>query len=85
MAEHRRGLACRQDALHPRPNRPVVSVIQALRLFFFAASKPREWVANHRAIEVDYFFVYDNESTDDGASILLSSPKRLTGYQPLCH
>jgi O-antigen biosynthesis protein len=33
-----------------------------------------EWVAYHRAVGVDYFFLYDNESTDDGASILLSSP-----------
>ena len=33
-----------------------------------------EWVAYHRAVGVDYFFLYDNESTDDGGSILLSSP-----------
>jgi O-antigen biosynthesis protein len=34
----------------------------------------REWVAYHRAVGVDYFFLYDNESNDDGASVLLTGP-----------
>ena len=31
-----------------------------------------EWVAYHLVVGVDHFFLYDNESTDDGASILLT-------------
>lgn len=33
-----------------------------------------EWVAYHRTVGVDHFFLYDNESTDDGASIVLTGP-----------
>jgi hypothetical protein len=33
-----------------------------------------EWVAYHRAIGVDHFFLYDNESTDDGTLKMLSGP-----------
>jgi O-antigen biosynthesis protein len=32
-----------------------------------------EWVAYHRVIGVDHFVLYDNESSDDGASLLLAS------------
>jgi hypothetical protein len=37
-----------------------------------------EWIAYHRIVGVDHFFLYDNESTDDGASRLLDS--RLRDY-----
>jgi O-antigen biosynthesis protein len=33
-----------------------------------------EWVAYHRFIGVDHFVLYDNESSDDGTSILLTGP-----------
>jgi hypothetical protein len=35
-----------------------------------------EWIAYHRVVGVDHFFLYDNESTDGGASILRNSPLR---------
>jgi hypothetical protein len=31
-----------------------------------------EWVAYHREVGVDHFFLYDNDSTDNGATILLT-------------
>ena len=33
-----------------------------------------EWIAYHRIVGVDHFFLYDNESIDDGVSTLLSGP-----------
>jgi hypothetical protein len=33
-----------------------------------------EWVTYHRIVGVDHFFLYDNESTDDGASLLQTGP-----------
>jgi hypothetical protein len=33
-----------------------------------------EWVAYHRVVGVDHFILYDNESNDNGASVLLTGP-----------
>ena len=33
-----------------------------------------EWVAYHRTIGIDHFFLYDNESTDSASSTLLTGP-----------
>lgn len=34
-----------------------------------------EWIAYHRAIGIDYFFIYDNESSDGSTELLISLAK----------
>lgn len=33
-----------------------------------------EWIAYHRSLGIDHFFLYDNESTDGGPSIIQTDP-----------
>jgi O-antigen biosynthesis protein len=50
--------------------------IAVCAIFKDEASALSEWVAYHRCIGVDHFFLYDNESSDDGTSTLLSGSLR---------
>jgi hypothetical protein len=51
----------------------IVTTIAVCAIFKDEGPALLEWIAYHRAVGVDHFFLYDNESTDEGTSILLSS------------